>query len=134
MQVLKHQPVTRFPSIHVMYALYMEHRDSIVDGCKVVELSNNVGSFIVNPSCDLLKMERRLKVFIDYWLSSWKGLYGKEPDEKRFESALVDYDILMYGFLIQIDKVVIKNIVQQLWGYLNIFFSGMLVTEVVFST
>ncbi|XP_033208353.1 separin [Belonocnema kinseyi] len=97
MQILRHHPVSRLASIHVTYALYMEYRDSIVDGCKVIKLSNDVGSFIINPSCDLLRMERRLKVFIDYWLPDWKGLFGKEPDEMRFKSALVDHDILMYA-------------------------------------
>ncbi|XP_043467216.1 separin [Leptopilina heterotoma] len=97
MEILKNQPVTRFPSIHFTYALFMENRDSIVNGCKVVKISKDIGSFIVNPSCDLLKMETRLKTFIDYWLPNWKGLYGKEPDNKHFEDALVNHDILMYA-------------------------------------
>lgn len=42
-------------------------------------------------------METRLKTFIDYWLPNWKGLYGKEPDNKHFEDALVNHDILMYN-------------------------------------
>lgn len=95
MQILRHHPVSRLASIHVTYALYMEYRDSIEGGCKVIKLSKDVGSFIINPSCDLLRMERRLKVFIDYWLPDWKGLFGKEPDETLFKSALVDHDILM---------------------------------------
>lgn len=95
MEILKYQPVTRFPSFHFTYALFMENRDSIVNGCKVVEIKKDFGSFIVNPSSDLLKMETRLKAFMDYWLPDWKGLYGKEPDNKRFENALVNHDILM---------------------------------------
>lgn len=95
MEVLKHQPVTRLPSIHITYALFMDNRDSIVNGCKVVEIAKDFGSFIVNPSTDLYKMENRLKVFIDYWLSDWKGIYGRAPDNKRFENALVNHDILM---------------------------------------
>ena len=95
MDIIKHHPVSRLASIHFTYALYMEHRDSIVNGCKVIELSTSVGSFIVNPSSDLIRMEKRLKVFIDYWLPDWKGLYGMEPDANRFKSALVDHDILM---------------------------------------
>lgn len=95
MNILQRHPVTRFPSVHMAYALFKEHEDTIENGCKVIEIGKNNGSFIVNPSGDLPSLEKRMKVFIDYWLPHWKGSYNIEPDEKSFESALTNFDILM---------------------------------------
>ncbi|XP_015599938.1 separin [Cephus cinctus] len=97
MDILKDHPVTRFPSFHISYALFKEHESSIIKGCKIIKSNNDVGSFIVNPSNNLPKMEQRMKLFIDYWLPGWKGLYGEKPDEETFENALVNHDILMYN-------------------------------------
>lgn len=96
MEIVKHHPVTRFPSLHVAYALFKEHEDTIVDGCKVIKAREDMGICIVNPSGDLDKMEKRMKLFIDFWLSQWKSCYNIRPSEEMFEDALIDHDILMY--------------------------------------
>lgn len=95
MEILQNHPVTRFPSLHMAYALYKEHEDTIENGCKVIELKKNTGSFIVNPSNNLPDLEKRMRLFNDYWLPHWTGTYNVYPDEKTFESALTNYDILM---------------------------------------
>ncbi|KAI4480693.1 hypothetical protein M0802_014165 [Mischocyttarus mexicanus] len=97
LKILNNNPVTRFSSIYVAYTLFKQHESTIKDGCKIVKMKNNLGTCIVNPSGDLLNMEKRLELFINYWLTNWKSLYNKIPEEEMFEDALVNYDILMYN-------------------------------------
>lgn len=97
MEIIKSHPVTRFQSLHIAYALFKEHEDTIVDGCKIIEAKKDMGICIVNPSGNLLKMEKRMKLFINFWLPQWKSCYNTEPSEEVFEDALVNHDILMYG-------------------------------------
>ncbi|XP_011867802.1 PREDICTED: separin [Vollenhovia emeryi] len=97
MEIIKNHPVTRFPSLHVAYALFKEHQDTIVDGCKIIKVRDNMGTCIVNPSGDLDKMEKRIKLFMDFWLSQWKSCYNAEPSAELFEDALINRDILMYA-------------------------------------
>ncbi|KAF7393198.1 hypothetical protein HZH66_009031 [Vespula vulgaris] len=96
-EILKNNPVTRFSSIYVAYALFKQHENTIKDGCKIIKAKDNLGTCIVNPSGDLYKMEKRLELFINYWLTNWKSLYNTKPEEGIFEDALVNYDILMYN-------------------------------------
>lgn len=93
--LLSHQPVTRFPSIHIAYALYKQHKDSIKNGYKIIRKSDDFGRFIVNPSQDLAKMEVRIRTFLNYWLPKWEGLYGVKPDLEFFKNALTKHSILM---------------------------------------
>jgi hypothetical protein len=87
--------VSRFPSLHILYALFNQHKSTIKDGYKIIRKSDNLGTFIVNPSLDLSKMETRMKLFIKYWLPKWKGLYGIKPDLEFFKKALTQYDVIM---------------------------------------
>lgn len=97
MEILKSHPATRFPSLHVAYALFKEHESTIVNGCKVIKRTSGMGTCIVNPAGNLAKMEKRMRLFIEYWLPDWKALYHEEPKEEVFEDALVSHDILMYN-------------------------------------
>jgi len=96
MEIIKNHPITRFPSLHVAYASFKEHEDTIVEGCKVIKAKENMGICIVNPSGDLDKMEKRMKLFMDFWLPQWKSCYNVQPSEEMFEDALINHDILMY--------------------------------------
>lgn len=95
MEILKNHPVTRFPSLHIAYALFKEHKDTIVEGCKIIKATKDMGICMVNPSGDLNKMEKRIKLFMDFWLPQWK-LYNTELNEEIFEEALINHDVLMY--------------------------------------
>lgn len=95
MEILKNNPITRFSSLYVAYALFKEHEHTIKDGCKIIKARDNFGTCIVNPSGDLYQMEKRLALFINYWLPKWKSLYNTKPNEDTFIDALVNYDILM---------------------------------------
>ncbi|XP_032679875.1 separin isoform X2 [Odontomachus brunneus] len=97
MEIIKSHPVTRFPSLHIAYALFKEHEDTIVEGCKIIKAKDNMGVCIVNPSGNLQKMEKRMKLFINFWLPQWRSCYNTEPSEEMFEDALVNHDILMYN-------------------------------------
>ncbi|KAJ8684181.1 hypothetical protein QAD02_019973 [Eretmocerus hayati] len=97
MQILGYQPVTRFPSLHIAYALYKQHETTIENGYKIIRKSDLLGTFITNPSLDLPKMEIRIRSFIEYWLPKWEGLYGVKPDLNFFREALTQYHILMYN-------------------------------------
>ena len=95
MSFLKNQPVTRFPSIHIANALFQEHKKEMEGGYKIIKMCKNLGTFIVNPSNDLPKMELRIKAFLDYWLPEWKGVYQNLEDE-FFKQVLVDRNVVMY--------------------------------------
>ncbi|KAL6266836.1 hypothetical protein P5V15_003665 [Pogonomyrmex californicus] len=95
MEIIKNHPVTRFPSLQVAYALFKEHEDTIVEGCKIIKAKEDMGTCIVNPSGDLDKMEKRIKLFMNFWLPQWRSCYNIKPGE-MFEDALTNHDILMY--------------------------------------
>ncbi|XP_066594805.1 uncharacterized protein Sse [Prorops nasuta] len=96
MEIINQHPVTRFPSLHIAYALFKEHKATMSGGCKVIKLKHNMGTSIVNAASNLPKMEKRMKLFLDYWLPDWTSLYSEEPDRKFFEDALVNKEILLY--------------------------------------
>ncbi|XP_076756318.1 extra spindle pole bodies like 1, separase [Xylocopa sonorina] len=97
MEILKCHPVTRFPSLHITYALFKEHENTMENGCKIIKVKNDMGMCIVNPSGDLPRMEKRMRLFIEYWLPRWRSCYNIEPQEELFEDALINRDILMYN-------------------------------------
>ncbi|THK33172.1 separin isoform X1 [Diachasma alloeum] len=101
MEILQDHPVTRFPSLHVAYAMFKEHEESIVEGCKVMVINEESGMGIVNPSNNLPKMEKRLRIFMDYWLPKWRTIYNALPEEEglanAFVDALVNHEIMMYN-------------------------------------
>lgn len=96
MELLKYHPVTRFPSLHIAYALFKKHESTMDEGCKLIKLKKDMGMCIVNPSGNLAKMEKRMKLFIEHWLPNWKSWYNVEPRQEVFEDALINHDILMY--------------------------------------
>lgn len=95
MEILKYQPVTRFPCLHVAKALFNEHKDKIVKGYKIIDAKDDLGTFIVNPSMDLPKMEMRIKAFLGYWLPEWKGQYSTKLDPEYFKKCLTQNDVVM---------------------------------------
>lgn len=129
MEIIKNHPVTRFPSLHIAYALFKEYEDTIVEGCKIIKAKDDMGICIVNPSGNLHKMEKRMKLFIDFWLPQWRSCYNTEPSEEMFEDALVNHDILMYAIFIHSRY--------RVFIYLIVFFLfsgiGIMVMEVVYN-
>lgn len=99
MEIIKNHPVTRFPSLHVAYALFKEHKDTIIEGCKIIKTTEDMGICMINSSGDLSKMEKRIKLFMDFWLPQWK-LHNMELSEEIFEEALINHDVLMYKNII----------------------------------
>ncbi|XP_053997454.1 separin [Hylaeus anthracinus] len=97
MEILKCHPITRFPSLHIAYALFKEHESTMENGCKIIRVKRDMGTCIVNPSGNLPKMERRMRLFIEHWLPNWRSWYNVEPEEEVFEDALINRDILMYN-------------------------------------
>lgn len=96
MEILKFHPITRFPSLHIAYALFKEHENTMENGCKIIRVKDDMGTCIVNPSGNLSKMEKRMKLFIEYWLPNWRSWYNIEPQEEVFEDSLINRDVLMY--------------------------------------
>lgn len=101
MPILIKNPVTRFSCFHMVYALFKEYRNSINNGCMEIKLDdhndNRLGTFVVNPSGDLEKMEKRIKVFINDWLPNWNGIYSAPPTVQQFIDALSNYKFFMYN-------------------------------------
>lgn len=96
MEILSYQPVTRFPSMHIAYALFKEHESTMENGCKVIKVKDDMGTWIINPSGNLDKMGKRMSLFAKYWLPKWKGFCNVNPNGQVFEDALINRDILMY--------------------------------------
>ncbi|XP_044746483.1 separin [Coccinella septempunctata] len=92
---LNGQPSSRMSSLHLLYAMYKAHEDSIIGGYKIISSCN--GNFILNPGLDLQLMEKRLKTFFDYWLPEWNGMAGKTPSSKEFLDALTATEIFCYS-------------------------------------
>lgn len=128
MEIISSHPVTRFPSLHIAYALFKEHEDTIVEGCKIIKAKEDMGICIVNPSGNLPRMEKRLKLFIDFWLPQWASCYNTEPSEEMFENALVNHDILMYE-----DFISIYSFYRILFRLIIFFCIGIMVTEVAYN-
>lgn len=81
------------PSLHFTYALYKEHENTIYNGLKHVQAEK--GSYIINPSLDLKKMEKRLCEFFNYWIPNWVGKAGETPSADVFLEYLTDMDIFV---------------------------------------
>lgn len=90
------QPSSRISSLHLLYALYKAHKDTIVDGYKIISDPCN-GKFILNPGLDLQLMEKRLNNFFKYWLPEWNGIVGETPTSKEFIEALTSAGIFCYS-------------------------------------
>lgn len=94
--VLVDHPSSRMPSLTLTYALFKEHEPTIKNGLKT-GIQSDSGHFILNPGLDLKNMEIRLHNFFKYWKPSWKGIVGKTPNDKEFESLLTSCDIFSYN-------------------------------------
>ncbi|CAH2007969.1 unnamed protein product [Acanthoscelides obtectus] len=96
MDVLKEKPVTRVPSLRFLYNLYKSHRNDIVDGYKIIKYSNK-GCYVVNPDKDLDNMETRIMSFFNYWMPSWSGISGSQPEDGKFLEYLTSADVFLYS-------------------------------------
>lgn len=90
--VLREQPVSRMPSLHLTYALFKEHKKDIKHGYKIVKPN---GTYIINPGLDLGQMEVRLRSFFNYWVPNWSGLVGVKPTPDDFQNSLTSCDIFV---------------------------------------
>lgn len=91
MDVLENHPVTRMPSLHLTYALFKEHKDTIIGGSKIITNPTN-GAYVLNPDSDLKLMEIRMNNFFKYW-TNWTGLVAEKPTSEKFEELLTMSDI-----------------------------------------
>uniref|UniRef100_A0A1B6GBW6 separase n=1 Tax=Cuerna arida TaxID=1464854 RepID=A0A1B6GBW6_9HEMI len=92
---LKRHPVSRISSIHFLHALYHEHKDHIVDGCRLVS-ELELGFYIINPDEDLKEMETRLVQFLEKRIPKWSGISGCAPTQEQFSTALLEKSIFLY--------------------------------------
>lgn len=95
-EILKQHPVSRLPSIRFTYALFKEYKSQIVDGL-ITKTNSSNGAYVVNPSDNLEKMEKRLRLFYDYWLPNWRGIIGTETDSEQFKNLLTTSDVFVYS-------------------------------------
>lgn len=114
---LQGQPVCRILSLHLLYALFKYHEDSIVDGYyryekikifknlnqkltinfffyRLVSISNAYS--LVNPERDLDKCEKCLKNFLNKEFPWVVADLGKKPDPQVLLSRLQEYNIYFY--------------------------------------
>lgn len=84
---IQDHPVSRMPSFHTTFALFKEHQCSIIGGLKT-GINSDKGTYIINPSQDLKKMETRLQNFFNFWKPSWSGLVGVTPSADEFTRIL----------------------------------------------
>lgn len=96
MEIFKETTVSRLPSIHLAYALFQEHKETIKNGFKIIQNPQN-GTYIINPDLDLSNMQNRLVSFYDYWLPTWTGVAGARPTEEQVEEMLLSGEIFSYN-------------------------------------
>ncbi|XP_077295505.1 extra spindle pole bodies like 1, separase [Arctopsyche grandis] len=87
-------PVTRMECLSVTYALYKEHETNIKNG--YFQLKPASGRFLINPGGDLLRMEKRMASFMDYWCPRWEGEKNTLTKSELYEKYLQDSDIFLY--------------------------------------
>ena len=87
--VFHEHPTSRMTSLHFTYALFKKYEDSIVDGAKA-DVDPINGKYILNPSGDLNLMEKRMRLFFEYWLPDWEGLVNVTPTHNQFEEMLTN--------------------------------------------
>jgi len=87
---LRESSTTRMPSLSMLLkSLEMNER---------LVINKRNGSFILNPSGDLVKTEGRFKEQIKDLSENlnWKGITGKRPTEEEFSKSLQDSNLFVY--------------------------------------
>ncbi|KAL1512471.1 hypothetical protein ABEB36_002056 [Hypothenemus hampei] len=95
LQILKHDPICRMPSLHFVYFLFKEYESSIENGYKVITDYNN-GNYVVNPDGNLDLMEKRIMAFLKHWMPEWKGINSRMPTNTEFNDLLKSATIFSY--------------------------------------
>lgn len=77
------QEICRISSLHTLYKLYRKYKHTIKNGYVVLNIK--AGNAVVNPDDNLPHNEKRMKLFFDYWMPSWKVLYKTRPSHEQLE-------------------------------------------------
>ncbi|KAJ4439848.1 hypothetical protein ANN_07976 [Periplaneta americana] len=93
--VLQDHPVSRLPSLHVLYTLYKAHKSRIVGGR--LQVDAGLGYYIVNPEQNLPRNEKRLRTFLTQRAPSWKGTFGVAPSSDAFRDVLQHNNMFIYS-------------------------------------
>lgn len=79
-QLAPMQECTRIKSLHNLWRLFKCHKSQILHGYYTVNIKR--GMSLVNPSADLVNSGRRLRGFLEYWLSHWQHMFETMPTEQ----------------------------------------------------
>ncbi|KAK3867546.1 hypothetical protein Pcinc_027002 [Petrolisthes cinctipes] len=92
--VLKDQPVTRMPSLHMLTLLYQHHSshsNSVL--CRNVDTTS--GFYVVDPDNCLPRTQQRLKDTLT--MTRWPGITARRPTHDEFKEAISTNDVFMYA-------------------------------------
>lgn len=87
---LRNSSTTRIPSLTMLLKLLEENKKMVVN--------KRNGSYILNPSGDLVKTEERFEEQIEDLCGNlnWKGIIGKRPTEEEFAKSAHDSNLFLY--------------------------------------
>ncbi|ALC43161.1 Sse [Drosophila busckii] len=94
-QLAPEQDFTRFRSLHSLFRLYNYHKPNIKSGYYAVHVERGVS--VINPDGDLKNSGRRLRSFMEYWLSHWQHTFEKVPTEKFMTEQAFKADCFVYA-------------------------------------
>ena len=92
---LRYRSVSRMPSVSAIKSR-LDIMASQENGASCLSVDAGKGSFVLNPSGDLMSTQATFtKPFLDS-LPGWRKIIGQAPSEADFESCLRDNDIFVY--------------------------------------
>ncbi|KAH8418257.1 hypothetical protein KR222_007200, partial [Zaprionus bogoriensis] len=94
-QLAPMQECTRIKSLHSLWRLYKHHREQVRHGYYTVNIKR--GMTLINPDADLANSGRRLRSFLEYWLSHWHHMFEKLPTEQTMTEQAFKADCFVYA-------------------------------------
>ncbi|XP_017861799.1 PREDICTED: uncharacterized protein LOC108613082 isoform X1 [Drosophila arizonae] len=94
-QLAPMQECTRIKSLHSLWRLFKHHKAQIQHGYYMVNIKS--GITLVNPDADLENSGRRLRSFLEYWLSHWQHMFETVPTEQFMIEKAFKADCFVYA-------------------------------------
>ncbi|XP_034483559.1 uncharacterized protein LOC117788798 isoform X2 [Drosophila innubila] len=94
-QLAPMQECTRIKSLHTLWRLFKCHKSQIQHGYYTVNIMR--GMSLVNPNADLVNSGRRLRGFLEHWLSHWHNIFETMPTEQLMTEQAFKADCFVYA-------------------------------------
>ncbi|XP_064546091.1 uncharacterized protein Sse [Drosophila montana] len=94
-QLAPMQECTRIKSLHSLWRLFKSHKEQIQCGYYTVNIKR--GITLINPDADLANSGRRLRSFLEYWLTHWQHMFETVPTEQFMIDKAFKADCFVYA-------------------------------------